>query len=335
MADQDAGALSQLRDRFVTEQLAPWREERFERARLEAEYDRLNQFTSICLFRLSGSDVTIVEKDPSCIVPPAFASRGACYFGHLADVGRAFPVDGTLIIAVDVQDEATDHRDIPVFSFQKKVGHRNPLLPDADLIELSYLERVEPDRLPYNDKEILATFAGSTTGGGRITRDAVLGAGFPRLRAARYFAGRPEVDFRITSLVQCEPAAERLLREEGFGSAPLGWDFAYRGRFAVSLDGNGAACARPAIILKSRCALIRYESDQRLYYSSGLRHGENCLVVADDGEVVDIVRAERADPGLHQPIALAGTRFADQILSRAFSLSYTAALIAAFGTLVV
>lgn len=323
-------AVTALLDAFVAEQMRPWQDTVFSTAILNEHLRYLNRFSSIGVFQLSGTAVTLLDDPSNHTMHPEYVSRVHGYWGHLIEALRACPVDRDMLIAVDVQDQAPDQDGVPVFTFQKRTDQHNLLLPDVDLIGLEYLAAAPQDQLGYADKAPMATFCGSTTGGGHITADAVRAACFPRLRAARAFAGRPEVDFRLTSIVQCDPEAEALLRAEGFGTGPLDWDFTYRGRFALSLDGNGAACSRPAIILKSNCVLMKYRSDCVVHYSPGLIDGRTMLDITDDEQVIAMVRDERRSPGLYAPIAAAGTHFAETVLCKEACLTYTGALLKAY-----
>ncbi|MCJ2135218.1 hypothetical protein MKK69_14345 [Methylobacterium sp. J-026] len=315
---------------FVADQMRPWQDASFDIVDLNDRLKRLNTSPSIGLFQATDDTVSLLDKPADVFVYPSYVSRFHCYLRLLIETFRAFPTRRDMLIAVDIQDEAPDHEGLPVFSFQKLAGQRNLLLPDVDLIALDYLGAAPQDHRAYADKTPVATFCGSTTGGGHITADAVCGARFPRLRAARFFADRPEVDFRLTSVVQCDPDADALMRAEGFGTGPLDWDFTYRGKFALSLDGNGAACSRPAIILKSNCVLMKYRSNCLLHYSSGLIDGRNMLDITSEEQVIAIVREERRSPGLYAPIAAAGSHFAENVLCKGAALNYTGALLKAY-----
>ena len=79
----------------------------------------------------------------------------------------------------------------------------------------------------------------------------------PRMRAVKYFRGRSDVDFRLPAIVQCTPEAEQALIQDGFGHGVMGWDEAYTSKFIISMDGNGATCSRPAIIMRSRSVIFK------------------------------------------------------------------------------
>jgi hypothetical protein len=125
------------------------------------------------------------------------------------------------------------------------------------------------------------------------------------------------------------------LRREGYGVGRMDWPESYQYKFLISIDGNGAPCSRPAIILRSNSALIKYRSDHVLYYSSGLQAGRHYIPVTTDEEVVTIVKREQERPGTFEAVARMGHDFAAAILTRAAILSYTERLLAGYASLII
>lgn len=257
-----------------------------------------------------------------------FIRRATFYKNMLSEVVYVYNIRGRIVIPIDVNDEAQEYKIGPIFSFQKRQGERNPLLVDFELISLNFLESVEDDHFCYDQKTVQASFAGSTSGKNNITLKDITSDSIPRIRAARYFEYHKHVDFRLPYIVQCAaPDVEQQLREWGFGINPLSWPDAYRSRFLISIDGNGAACSRPEIILKSRSALVKYSSEHVLFYTPVLIPWLHYIPVDTDRQVLEIIEVEQSAPGTFSMVAEAGGSFASDILSRNFSLNYTAEIL--------
>ncbi len=315
----------------VEEQIAPWVGRRFDPGRREADLTRFNEHTTIFLYDIRGHDVRLVPKSDALAINPAVAYRASSYVNLLRDAVRDQPVSRALSIAIDVNDEAPDIDDVPLFTFQKRRGQSNILLPDVDMVMTNYLANFERDSIPYEDKRITAGFSGSSTGGGVIIpMAAVRDTPFPRLRAARFFRGIATVDFRLSNLVQCDDDVRDALLQEGFGTAPAGWREMYENRFAISIDGNGAACSRPALILKSNCVLLKYDSEYVLFYFSHLVDGEHYIGIHRDQDVLEVLRMEQADPGRFEGIARNGRDFAERVFHPDFMRTYTRDLLEAY-----
>jgi hypothetical protein len=202
-------------------------------------------------------------------------------------------------------------------------------MPDIDfLVHDFYEDSSFTDTLPYSEKANRAVFAGSTTGG-RISAEIARNAALPRLRAARYFMNEATVDFRLPSIAQCDSdeAREILLAEPYCHRPPLTWRQQFENRFLISIDGNGATCARVAVALRSNCALLKYQSGHVLYYFRGLEPHKHYVPIGHDSKIPVVVARESAAPGRCKPIADAGREFAGAYLSRARVLEYTARLL--------
>ena len=294
---------------------------------------------SIFLFLLHGAAADTLEKvNPGGQAPvheAAFQMRAKLYERLLREALAVQPVTVPIVLAIDLCDSADNDFDIPVFSFQKRRGVRTPLLPDMEMVSFDYYEGVEDDVIPFEAKQTRAVFAGSTTGGQIITLDMARAAGFPRLRAAEYFRGSAGVDFSLGNLVQCETAeVEAYLRTRGHGARTMGWPETYEAKFGISIDGNGAACSRPAILLRSNCVLLKYASEFVLYHSSALVAGTHYLEIDEDVDVLRVVAAEGAEPGRYAAVAANGRALARDLLNRDAVLAYTSALIAGYAAIV-
>lgn len=320
----------------VLNELTPWAVRAPDPARIAAEHARLNvAHPSIFLLDLGPGGARVVGKPAFPSQAPRLlavcAHRAELYAAFLSAAVAAHGLSSPLRIAVDVHDDATDHAAAPVFGFQKRRGAATVLLPDVDLI------RGEPDldrfadRRPYEAKAARGVFAGSTTGPGAVTTEALADGTIPRIRAAFFFRGREEVDFRLPKLVQCDsPAVETRLRELGFGVGALSWPEQLESRFLLSMDGNGATCSRIATALASNSVLLKYESEHVLFYSVLMQPWLHYVPVSGDEEVLDAIRLERRHPGYFRTVAAAGTALARAVLTRSAQLRYAAELLEAY-----
>ncbi len=326
-------ALKDLATLLTDVQLSPWRRRRVEKARYEDYVTALGSISpSIYVFDIHGGHVSVRSKADEI---PVYAERVDKYYHMITGALRTAPTARPVTIAVDVDDEAGDQVEYPVFSFQKEVNGANILLPDFELHMLDYLRSAPHDAKPFHSKACRATFAGSTTGGGQLSLDDVEGARFPRLRAALYFKDHPLVDFRLPGIVQCEtPEVEDRLRAMGFGQGRVSWDETFDAKFVISVDGNGATCSRMAIALASNCALLKYVQQYSLFYSPALIAGYHYIPVFEHQDVVRAIDHERAHPGYFEHVASAGTLFARDILSEAAVHTYVATLLTAFSDMI-
>ena len=167
-----------------------------------------------------------------------------------------------------------------------------------------------------------------------ISMEVAVTAAFPRLRTAEFFRDVNTVDFRLSRIVQCgSPEVEAYLRGRGYGEHLMDWPETYQSKFGISMDGNGAACSRPAILLRSNSALLKYNSNYQIYYTSALKSGSHFIEIHDDHEVIRVVQEETDTPGRYAAVAAEGRAFAARVLTRAAVLSYTAGIISAYRAL--
>jgi hypothetical protein len=185
--------------------------------------------------------------------------------------------------------------------------------------------------VPYLAKVPRAVFAGATTGGSN-TVEGIVSAPLPRIGAAAFFDGRLDVDFRLPRIVQyADEAARALLEQQPYCQRPeLQWSEQFQSRFLISMDGNGATCARVAVALASNSVLLKYQSEQTLYYFDGLVPHVHYVPIATHQDVLDVLAAERIEPGRFYPVAEAGRVFASQYLTRARATEYMARLLTGY-----
>jgi len=221
-----------------------------------------------------------------------------------------------------------EYSDIPTFSFQKLNG-KSINIVDPDTLMRDFMEDDDYiDKRAFREKYSTAVFYGSTTGD-YITVDKAINRSTPRLDAAEFFYSKSDVLFRLPQVVQCEDdLASQILADAPFCQGPLvSWQEQFKHKFIISMDGNGATCSRVVLGLRSNSVLLKYRSDYQLYYFHALVPWQHFIPINNHQEVVDILSAERARPGIFSPIAEAGARFANSYLNREAVLFYAATVL--------
>ena len=254
--------------------------------------------------------------------------RAELYLRLFRDVVTGFELHCCFPMAVDVDDHPLDQSGAPLFAFQKRTGSPLILLPDIDILGTDYLLSAEwDDTLAFEEKLDAAVFVGATTGG-NVTRTVVETLSLPRLRSAVFFRDVADVTFHLPKIVQYDiEDTVAMIGALGVTGVPLSWREQFRYRYLLSMDGNGATCSRVAIALRSRCVLIKYASDNQLFYFGGLEAGRDFLSVSTDQDVRDAMQMCRQNPTETADIAEAGRRFAQEHLSRLPVMTYVACLL--------
>lgn len=261
-----------------------------------------------------------------------YRKRALMYQFFFQQALRRAKLNLSLDFALDVTDLAHDDADLPIFSFQKRQGACNPLMPDVDFFHSKWY-LAEPDALDYDAKSISACFIGSSTGA-HLTLDSIREAQVPRLRAATYFAGHARVIFRIANAVQClSDDARQYLMNQPYFCEYVSWQDQLRHRFILSMDGNGAACSRLVKGLCSNSVVIKYDSPHELYYFAALKPGRDFLLAGNDQDVEAFINQELARPGYFKPVSASGQAFAEKYLSVHSVMDYTARLLTEFAAL--
>jgi hypothetical protein len=288
------------------------------------------------IFSVRAGKISVWKKVPSALpvadksrqpgLPRRLARRAGLCKIYLERVLGMSGNEGSFDFALDVGDRPGDTEAFPVFGFQRDASSHNIVLPDPDFFDYDWYRR-DDDPLTYEAKEIRACFAGVSTGGRRLDADAIRNVQIPRLRAAAYFHGNPDVLFRISAAVQCEsPDVASLLRAQPYFGPHIPWRDQLRNRFIISMDGNAATWSRMARALLSNSAVIKYRSSAQLFYFPALQAGREYISVDSDVEVQPIIRKEREQPGAYRHVAQAGHLFAKRYLSAPSVFSYTALL---------
>lgn len=255
-------------DFLIEQQISPWKDRSLNKNSLKGELTELNKYEGVYVYSILGENVSKLGKAGSSGSRQAFDDRSNAYLRLLQDSFLGAPTHHELTVAICVNDCACDVETVPSFSFQKRIGQSSILLPDIDFLTNEFYENARADPFDYDDKDIMASFAGSTSGGGELTAESIRRDPFPRLRAARFFRNCDEVSFHLPVLVQCDEEARAVLLEEGWGRGHVSWDVTYKSRFGISIDGNGAACSRPALVLRSNSVLVKYASEHVLFLFS-------------------------------------------------------------------
>ncbi|EHP92264.1 glycosyl transferase family 90 [Methylorubrum extorquens] len=314
-------------DRLVDVQLGLW----------ISSHINTKSYENYCIECKSLSNKFVFTCDRSSVVMNGKADnaylnidRANHYLELLQDVLRCYPIDGRIELVIDVDDEAHQNEDVPVFSFQKPRGGANILLPDFDMFSHGFLGGALDER-NYEDKLSMAIFAGATTGARVIDMNIAQNALTTRLRSAQYFKNEPLVDYRLPKICQCaSDEVADYLRHQGHGKDPIGWGQMLQYKFIISVDGNGATCGRVALALRSNSCLVKYHSDNVLYYFDAMIPYLHYIPVSRDEEVIDHVKREIQKPQIYKHIAQHGSHLAVDLLSKDAVYLYTGRLLGRF-----
>jgi len=326
---------------LVENQLRYWREPHFDRASLGRRMRELNETsTSVFIFEIRNRAVSVWKKPVFTLGPKigdylvrSYRERTVFYRFLIETVLARYDIGADMLLALDGDDIAAEISGVPLFAFQKDDASRKILLPDVDFFH-SHWYRQPIDHIPNGDKIVKACFVGSSTGG-LLSEQSIADRAYPRLRAAAHFVDSPLVEFRIARAVQCDTEATKaLLERQHYFGKPMSWADQFSYRFLISIDGNGAACSRPLIALKSNATLIKYRSPFSLYYFSAMVAGRDYIDVVTDEDVEEVVKLELSSPGHFKPVAESGQRFAARYLNHTSVLDYTGALLREYGRIV-
>ncbi|MFY9971579.1 MAG: glycosyl transferase family 90 [Roseiarcus sp.] len=318
---------------WATREMAPWRLKGINRVETEAIFDRLNATTNwAALYRFHNGDVSLEPKPEASRSEMAYGHRAIFYLEFFRAVAETLPKNFSVTVCMTLDDVVADGFGAPIFCFQKKRRHRNPLLPDIEFLTNDfYRDSSFIDTVPYDKKIARAVFSGSTTGG-HITPGVARALSLPRLRAAGYFQGNERVDFRLPNIVHATPEAHAILETMPFCRKPLlDWKEQLQRRFILSIDGNGATCSRIVIALLSNSVLLKYDSDNTMYYFEGMQRWVHFVPITDDNDVENIIDMESREPTLFEQIAANGRKFVRTYLTRDAVLEYTRQLLTLYG----
>jgi hypothetical protein len=331
-AAEDVAGTHAIMRGWAMEQVAPWLFDLNQTVPFSAALEHLNDtHPNVFLYRISGRHVRLFDK-PEAVRGWNYAMdyrRADSYRQYFEAVANRLPPEFATQFAVYVADGTLDDPKVPIFSFQKPAGNKCILLPDPDMIGRGFPSA--NDKVAFNAKRCCAVFVGATSGGiGPLTRAAILRDGASdRIRAAEFFRGSEDVIFKLPILVQYDgPETAELLRSKGYGDGRhVSWNEQLQNKFVISMDGNGATCTRVSITLSSNSVLLKYDSNSRLYYFSGLIPWVHYIPISEHQTILRVIEAERRNPGLFLDVSEAAKRFAANFLSREATIQYTAALL--------
>jgi hypothetical protein len=317
---------------WAARETAQVRAESPRRVPIERQMHHLSdRIPNLRLYHFAERNVVLQPRPAGLWSSPFLEQRALSYLTFFQTVAVLLPDDLCTTLCVCLGD-MTGRYNVPLFGFQKKHAGATLLMPDIDFLVDDFHEgEFWQDNTPYAQKMPRAVFAGSTTGA-IIDAEMARNCSLPRLRAARFFQNRVDVDFRLPHVAQYEDdEARTLMAAQPFCQRPpLSWHEQFQSRFLISIDGNGATCARIAVGLASHCVLLKYASDQILYYFPALKPHVHYVPIERDEDVLAVLAAERAAPGRHAAISQAARRFAADYLTRNRITEYMARLIVAY-----
>ena len=315
---------------WAMRELAPWRFRPVDRDYAETSFRSFNESKAdIFVYRFAAGSVEMDTKSVSLGTDKSTANRAQKYLAFFCDAAARLPSDFSATLAMGCGDKVEFAADVPVFCFQKRRGNLTVLAPDIDFLDFNFYEGEEfNDTVRYEDKIDKAIFVGGTTGGA-VTVDAARTCSLPRLRAARFFWGNQRVDFLLPQIVQTANEEARALLEKMPFCRPgrMGWKQQLTRRFLISMDGNGATCSRVAIALRSNSVLLKYDSDELLYYFQGLQPFLHYIPIARDTDVEKTFDLDAWAAGTLEDIARAGAAFGARHLTREATTDYMARLL--------
>ena len=301
--------------------------------RLDLDY---NSDGAFCFFKIDNGSVEVdpcTARDRPYMVDVShpMGLRVNFFLALLKDAVRNFGVSGSARICLFVADEYVSDLRGPVFFFQKPKGGRALLLPDIDLIILGYCADSDGrfgDSVAWEDKRSHAIFVGSTTGNVPLTAQHVHQRSNARIRAAMFFRGHDNVAFELPNICQVDSEETKNLIESLDIAGPgRDWIEQQKSRYQISIDGNGATCARVSISLHSKSVLMMYDSNNHLYYFDGLIPWTHYIPIVEDLNILRVLEDSDRFEEVHSEIAKRSRVFAQQILTRHAILSYTARLL--------
>ena len=241
----------------------------------------------------------------------------------------------------------------PVLCFQKDAHNRAAiLLPEIQMLYENYYadEKKTTDPVPWEKKDDSRPhFAGAATGpwigalNQRIRVCRGLGLNSSTLaedRGSRRSVSRIVDQSARLGPVDCHLVASAALTKSCYKNAdyppsrgpftnqPFSWTTSLRFKYLLSLDGNGATCARVFKILRSNSVLLKMEQKppfsekSELFYFAGLEAWRHYVPVTEDN-LAETVRWLREHDDVARNISEQGKLFAKYAFQKEASLHYT------------
>jgi hypothetical protein len=297
------------------------------------------QFKSVFIFQFKGEEVSIkskpefysdIELDSQEIVDQQFLRKIPSYREFFRSVCKKYHLALDFEMAMDVGDVPMSAEPIlsyrnPLFAFQKKAFSPEIPLPDVTLIDAKLHENT-PDHIPWGNKITKALFVGATTGG-NLTQEGIKKLKNERLRNAIYFKDHPLVDVSLTKISQCDEEIKRLILDLGVSGEKLTWRDQYRYKFIISIDGNGATWSRNFIVLKSNSLLMKYASQNQLFYFPKLRPYHHYLPIYTPRDIIYFIEMEKEFSNNYQKMISNAQEFYCQYLTIDSLMDYTSQIL--------
>ncbi len=331
--------LTRVARRWAREEMASWMGCDLTTGAIERAVDEATQRNAV-LFRYDLVDgrATFQENNLESLGEQkgSIIGRAQAYCELLTRSVKLAELSMPITLAVYLGDVPPSDEALPIFSFQKPMGSSCLLLPDVDLLALTFLSGPEfDDEEPFRMKADHAIFVGSTTGG-HITLESAKALTIPRLRAAMFFKNEPRVTFVLPNVVQFADAETHdYLVGLDLGRGRIEWKEQARCKYLLSMDGNGATCSRVAAALKCNGVLLKYDSPYQLFYFKGLKPWRHFVPIQSDVDVLDLLALADREQRKLSSAARRGAKFYKKYLNMQFCDLYTAELLKLYSSTVV
>jgi hypothetical protein len=208
-----------------------------------------------------------------------------------------------------------------VLTFAKDKSHRHPcLIPDPYMIENFGGKLQIKDDVPFEKKINRVCFVGGTTG----SMDPIENQ---RLMMADWALDKPFAFVKISNVVQLKEDMVRraYAKFDQMVSPLLSIPEQHHFKYLMSVDGNTACWDRLVWIANSKSLLMKYKSDQVLWYYPMFVHDQHYVEVTKNNLEQKYMFYEN-NPSTMQWIVSNANHFASSYVNHVTSLMYTARL---------
>ncbi|UMY16506.1 hypothetical protein MMB17_17655 [Methylobacterium organophilum] len=305
-----------------------------------------NIYRGLLVFGLENQNISLLSNVDA--ENQSLRYRASVYHNFFKEIFCDASPKSKYTFGVYADDGDLPNVSFPIFSFQKEINGNNMLIPDIDFFLYNFYESVEfVDNRLFDDKACKAIFVGSTTGAPlqvvdgnpmrTITEKHLLSGEVQRVRSALNFRGSSDVYFDLPVIVQFDNQATfEKLAAMGFGTnKKIALQEQLANKFIISMDGNGATCARIVNSLKSNSVLMKYKSNSMLFYFSALHAWEHYIPIDNDSDVVEYLTIESKAPGYFSYITQNANRFYNDYLTKQHIYEYTRCALRLYESIVV
>ena len=314
---------------LVLSQIAQWKNRSFDRMAAGAWFFDCNEKArDIFLFHVVDNIVSIEKKshfshEAYKDLVDGHVKRAVAYRKFYQEVLDCYPITGNFSFLMTMEDRSVYNGRFPVIAYQKKRGSNPILVPDIDSLFHGFYEHLFIDLLTWEQKAPGAVFFGSTTGGINSI-NKILTKSNERVGLAIRFKNSADIEFRLPNITQCDsPETARFIHDLGLAGDRMDWTEQLDYRCIISVDGNGATCSRIIIALKSNSILLKYKSDNVLYYFDAMQNYRTHIEVYSAIELESVARNVNENWPAYSHIANGGREFYEKYLKKAPSLYYT------------